>query len=172
MALPRSGQKNRQWYYRINDSGGILVDLLHLPGSIADPVCLASGQKPGFHPRTGLFVFLEAFIMYRISAVMILLFGMMTVGVQAETAPVPDPPDLPPTVQSGTPLEPDVTIVRRGQEVVEEYRIRGRLYMIKVKPKAGPSYYMLDSDGDGNMDVRRSDLEKDLQIPQWVLFSW
>ncbi|MGI9211584.1 MAG: DUF2782 domain-containing protein [Methylococcaceae bacterium] len=102
---------------------------------------------------------------------MILLLGVIT-EAQAETNPVPDPPDLPPAVESGVPLEPDVTITRRGQEVVEEYRIKGRLYMVKVKPKVGPSYYMLDSDGDGNMDVRRSDLEKDMQIPQWVLFSW
>ncbi len=109
--------------------------------------------------------------MYRFVGVMALLLGTVT-GLHAETAPVPDPPELPPTVESGVPLEPDVTIVRRGQDVVEEYRIKGRLYMVKVKPRVGPSYYMLDSDGDGNMDVRRSDLERDMQIPQWVLFSW
>jgi hypothetical protein len=109
--------------------------------------------------------------MYGISAVMILILSVMT-EAQAEMNPVPDLPDLPPAVESGVPLEPDVTITRRGQEVVEEYRIKGRLYMVKVKPKVGPSYYMMDSDGDGNMDVRRSDIEKDMQIPQWVLLSW
>ncbi len=109
--------------------------------------------------------------MSRFSVLIILLAGITT-RVWADTTPVPEPPDLPPVVESGAPLEPDVTIIRRGQELIEEYRIKGRLYMIKVKPKIGPSYYMLDSDGDGNMDVRRSDLEKDMQIPQWVLFSW
>lgn len=109
--------------------------------------------------------------MYKFVGVMPFLFGTVT-GLHAETAPVPDPPELPPTVESGVPLEPDVTIVRRGQEIVEEYRIKGRLYMVRVKPKTGAPYYLLDSDGDGNMDVRRSDLERDMQIPQWVLFSW
>jgi hypothetical protein len=31
---------------------------------------------------------------------------------------------------------------------------------------------MVDTDGDGNMDVRRSDLDRDMKVPQWVLFSW
>ena len=48
----------------------------------------------------------------------------------------------------------------------------GKLYMIKIVPDAGPPYYLLDTDGDGNMDVRRSDLEKGAQVPQWVIFSW
>ncbi len=109
--------------------------------------------------------------MIRITVFFTLLLVMAT-GSRAGTSPIPDPPELPPTVESGAPLEPDVTIVRKGQEVIEEYRIKGRLYMVKVKPKSGSPYYMLDSDGDGNMDVRRSDLETGMQIPQWVLFSW
>jgi hypothetical protein len=109
--------------------------------------------------------------MLRIIA-LILLFGPLSARAQQEPAPVPEPPELPPTVESGEPLEPDVTIIRRGTDTIEEYRINNRLYMVKVKPSIGPSYYLLDSDGDGNMDVRRSDLERDMQIPQWVLFSW
>lgn len=89
-----------------------------------------------------------------------------------EPAPVPDPPEIPPPVESGETMEPDVTIIRRGEDTIEEYRINNRLYMVKIKPGVGPPYYLLDSDGDGNMDVRRSDLERGLRVPQWVLFSW
>ncbi|HYE38043.1 DUF2782 domain-containing protein [Methylocaldum sp.] len=101
-----------------------------------------------------------------------LLLGALSAQAQDELAPVPEPPDIPPQVESGEPLEPDVTIIRRGKDIIEEYRINNRLYMVKIKPRIGPAYYLLDTDGDGNMDVRRSDLEDDMQIPQWVLFSW
>lgn len=86
--------------------------------------------------------------------------------------PLPDIPDNAAPDQGGGNAEPEVTIVRRGKDVVEEYRVNNRLYMIKVKPAIGPPYYMLDTDGDGNMDVRRSDLDRDMKVPQWVLFSW
>jgi hypothetical protein len=104
--------------------------------------------------------------------VLLCLLGCLSVRAEEAPAPVPDPPDLPPPVESGEPMEPDVTIIRRGQETVEEYRINNRLYMIKIKPTIGPPYYLVDSDGDGNLDVRRSDNETGLRIPQWVLFSW
>lgn len=105
---------------------------------------------------------------------MILLATTLSVGARDDLAPtpVPDPPDIPPPVQSGEPMEPDVTIIRRGKETIEEYRINNRLYMVKIKPTIGPPYYLIDSDGDGNMDVRRSDLETGVNIPRWVLFSW
>lgn len=85
---------------------------------------------------------------------------------------IPDPPDLPPPVESGETLEPDITIIRRGKKTIQEYRINGDLYMVKIIPDVGPPYYLLDTDGDGNMDVRRSDLEDGIQVPQWVIFSW
>jgi hypothetical protein len=103
---------------------------------------------------------------------LIFWFGCLSARAEEAPAPVPDPPDLPPPVESGEPMDPDVTIIRRGQETIEEYRINNRLYMIKIKPTIGPPYYLVDQDGDGNMDVRRSDNEVGLRIPQWVLFSW
>ncbi|HLF97056.1 MAG TPA: DUF2782 domain-containing protein [Methylococcaceae bacterium] len=89
-----------------------------------------------------------------------------------EPAAVPEPPDLPETVQSGENMEPDITIIKRGKETIQEYRINGRLYMVKITPSIGPPYYLVDNDGDGNMDARRSQLESGLKVPQWVLFSW
>lgn len=85
---------------------------------------------------------------------------------------VPEQPDLPEPVQSGERIDPDITIIKRGQDTIQEYRINGKLYMTKIIPAIGPAYYLIDSDGDGNMDVRRSNLESGLRTPQWVLFSW
>jgi hypothetical protein len=81
-------------------------------------------------------------------------------------------PDIPPPVESGQTLEPDVTIVRRGKDTVEEYRVHNRLYMVKIKPSIGPAYYMIDTDGDGVLEHKRGTVEEGVQIPQWVLFSW
>lgn len=84
----------------------------------------------------------------------------------------PEQPDLPMPVQSGEELEPDITIVRKGDQTIQEYRRNGQLYMIKIVPQVGPAYYMLDINGDGVMDVRKNDLDKTTNINMWNLFNW
>ncbi len=91
---------------------------------------------------------------------------------EEELAPVPEPPELPMPVQDGETLEPDITIIRKGKKTIQEFRKNGQLYMVRIKPDVGPAYYLLDTDGDGNMDVRRSDMDKGLNINQWKLFEW
>ena len=83
-------------------------------------------------------------------------------------------PDMPPRVVSGDSMEPDITIRRKGDSTIEEYRINGQFYMVKITPAIGPSYYLVDHNGDGSWDSRSngSDLEKTLKVPQWVLFRW
>ena len=90
---------------------------------------------------------------------------------QARPADVPEPPMLPPQVESGEALEPEVTIIETEKEVIQEYRINGRLYMVRITPQAGPPYYLLDIDGDGELDVEENDISN-ISIPQWVLFRW
>ncbi len=84
---------------------------------------------------------------------------------------LPEPPP-PPTVQSGETLEPEVTIIQRKDATVEEYRLNGHLYMIKVVPVVGKPYYLLDQNGDGVMETNMSEIYDDFVVPQWVLFSW
>ena len=69
-------------------------------------------------------------------------------------------------------LEPDVRIVPKKDVTIEEYRIRGRLYRIKVIPVKGPPYYLLDQDSDGRMETKMSEIYSDFVAPSWVLFSW
>ncbi|MDR2014640.1 MAG: DUF2782 domain-containing protein [Azoarcus sp.] len=71
------------------------------------------------------------------------------------------------------PLEeelPQVTIVKRGNDTVTEFRLRGKLYMVKVTPSNGASYYMVDQEGNGHWV--RSDSNHKLSVPMWVLTSW
>jgi hypothetical protein len=66
---------------------------------------------------------------------------------------------------------PEVTIRETETEVIYEYRVRGRVYMVRIDPIAGPPYYLLDTDGDGTLDVQQQDVP-DMALPQWLLFSW
>lgn len=59
---------------------------------------------------------------------------------------------LPPKIQDEQ-LEPTVTIREEEDRRIEEYRINGRIYMIKVTPKKGIPYYYIDSDGDGQLEL-------------------
>jgi hypothetical protein len=69
-------------------------------------------------------------------------------------------------------LEPTVTIRTQENRVEEEYRVNNNVYMIKITPTSGPPYYLVDTDGSGNMEMRRSSAGMDVRVPQWSLFSW
>ena len=83
----------------------------------------------------------------------------------------PEVPALPGAYAGDSVSVPEVTIIETDEEVIYEYRIKGQVYMVKVEPIVGPPYYMLDTDGDGVLDVQE-DQTPDLATPQWLLFSW
>lgn len=131
-------------------------------------------EKPSIKLKTRLFsagrCFGSAAGVWIVSACV--LIPMHAMADADEPAPVPEPPELPMPVQSGEEMEPDITIIRKGKETVQEYRRNGRIYMIKVQPQIGPAYYMLDTNGDGQMDVKKSDIDKHSNINLWTLFEW
>ena len=85
--------------------------------------------------------------------------------------PIPEPPPPPPGFEPDPATEPTVTIQRRGDQTVEEYRIKGRLYMIKVTPSHGVPYYLVDSVGRGDF-VRHDSYETGTRPPMWVIHQW
>jgi len=89
------------------------------------------------------------------------------------TPPEAAPPEAAPPAEgsSAEVIEPQVTIQRRGSDVIEEYRVGGQLYMVKIIPAKGYPYFLVDTDGDGSLETRRGDLANP-EIPQWVLFRW
>ncbi|MFQ5470311.1 MAG: DUF2782 domain-containing protein [Gammaproteobacteria bacterium] len=68
--------------------------------------------------------------------------------------------------------DPQVTITQNENETIEEYRVNGELFQIKITPNKGIPYYLVDTDGDGRLDQRTNDLSEDILIPQWMLFRW
>jgi len=65
-----------------------------------------------------------------------------------------------------------VTIKGDNDEVISEFRINGQLYMIRITPNKGVPYYLVDADGDGDLETRWNELAPDLLIPSWVLLRW
>lgn len=98
---------------------------------------------------------------------------LLAASVQAQQPtrlePLPDIPPPPGMVDAD--LEPQVTISQRGEDRVEEFRIKGRLYLIKVTPSHGKSYYLLDTKGNGQF-VRQDDLSPNFQVPMWVIVEF
>lgn len=85
--------------------------------------------------------------------------------------PLPEPPP-PPGLVDAT-LEPQVTIRRQGEDRVEEYRIHGRLYMIKVTPPHGRPYYLVDRKGNGSFVQEELAVgDKSISVPLWVIHSF
>lgn len=66
----------------------------------------------------------------------------------------------------------EVTIQNQSEGIVEEKRVNGRLYAIRVTPRKGVPCYLVDSDGDGDLETRRNDTDSDLLIPAWVIKQW
>lgn len=76
------------------------------------------------------------------------------------------PPPPPGTIDDS--LEPQVTIIQRGSDKIEEYRVAGKLYLVKVTPKHGKPYFMYDDRGDGRF-TRLDHLDSGVRVPQWVI---
>jgi len=107
------------------------------------------------------------------------LLAILTGAVQAADPPkfkdLPPPPErvkdyqppAPPPIDENNLPEPEVVITTRGEDRHEEYRLGGRLYMVKVTPRIGKPYYLIDREGRG--DFMRSDLEPAVNPPQWIL---
>ena len=43
--------------------------------------------------------------------------------------------------------------------------------MVKVTPENGIPYFLIDYDGDGQLEARKDALD-DVLVTQWVLFTW
>ncbi|MBS0327826.1 MAG: DUF2782 domain-containing protein [Proteobacteria bacterium] len=83
-------------------------------------------------------------------------------------APPPIPPDR---GDADTDEAPQVTVIHRDQQLVEEVRIHGQLRYIRVTPAHGRPYYLIP-DAAGGTFARRESLDSTLMVPLWVLFTF
>jgi hypothetical protein len=92
----------------------------------------------------------------------------LSLGARAAEPPPPAEAPPPPHMQADDDAGPGVTITKQGGRMVEEYRANGKLYMIKITPKHGAPYYLVDDLGDGKF-VRQESLDSGFRVPRWVI---
>ena len=83
-------------------------------------------------------------------------------------APIPKKLQGPPSEET----TPTVTIRSSDNgDRIEEYRQAGKVYMVRVTPAHGKSYYLYDDDGNGRLD--RTDADKNTVSPvYWTIYEW
>jgi len=102
---------------------------------------------------------------------------LLTVSYSAFTfAADPAPNNLeplppPPAIDNNADDEPEVTITKQTEQTIEEYRVGGKLYMIKITPKVGKPYYLVDERGDGKF-TRQESLDSGVRPPRWVIHNF
>ncbi|HRF12968.1 MAG: DUF2782 domain-containing protein [Candidatus Accumulibacter phosphatis] len=104
-----------------------------------------------------------------ISALLMLAAAPALAQNRADLQPLPAVPPAPPEMAPlDAALEPEVTIIKREGDTVEEHRIKGKLYKIKVTPAHGVPYYLVDREGDGNFS-RETMGSPEISVPTWVI---
>jgi hypothetical protein len=100
---------------------------------------------------------------------LLLLSGISFAAFAAKPVPEnlePLPP--PPAMDNASDEGPEVTIIKQTEQTVEEFRAGGKLYMIKITPKVGKPYYLVDDQGDGKFS-RQESLDSGFRPPRWVI---
>ncbi len=106
--------------------------------------------------------------MLRLSIIILLLALLAPLHAEQERAAPPPPLPEDPTEQLP---EPEVRIIHREDRVVEEVSVNGQLRYVKITPKGGVPYYLVDTDGDGVLDKQFDNLDNP-PINQWILLRW
>jgi hypothetical protein len=92
----------------------------------------------------------------------------------SEPPPLPElsePPPLPPDIELDPELEPEITIIKRGEDTIEEHRINGELYMIKVIPRIGLPYYLVRNRVGGEFS-HPGEAGIDVSPPMWRILEF
>ena len=89
------------------------------------------------------------------------------------SADVPPPPKL---SNTPTPADaddaPSVTIRQDGENKIEEFRTQGgRVYAVRVTPRIGKPYLLVDPDGHGVVP-NTTELSGGTRPAQWTLFEF
>ena len=102
-----------------------------------------------------------------------LLFFAFSASAQEPPAKQDVPPPPPITdeeFEEQARVQADVTIRKGKDKVIEEYRVNGKLYMVKVTPKVGKPYYLRYPEGEGGRVIQHE--LRDINTPYWKLFEW
>ena len=85
---------------------------------------------------------------------------------RGEALPVPQTGGEPPAIPEGAV---DAVITADNGDVIHEYRVGGQLRVVKVVPFRGPTYYIIDRNGDGQIDPRDGG---EAPVTWFQLYGW
>ncbi|MDR2218967.1 MAG: DUF2782 domain-containing protein [Methylobacillus sp.] len=107
-------------------------------------------------------------------SLILLILSVPFLAMAADEPPpseLESPPQLEPFDDPDSAAEPQVTIIKRDGDTIEEYRIANELYMMKVTPAHGKSYYLVKEAANGGW-IRKDGPSEPLSVPQWILFRF
>jgi hypothetical protein len=55
--------------------------------------------------------------------------------------------------------------------MIEEYRVNGELYIIKITPRIGKPYYLLNRRSAAGMP-HRGDMDSGVSVPMWQIYRF
>jgi hypothetical protein len=101
-----------------------------------------------------------------------LCFAAAVFTAQAQSTPPKSaaPAEAPPAPAERVE-EPAVRIPVQEGDQVEPVRRGGVVVAIRVKPKNGPVYYLIDTTGQGNW-MRRESLDDGVRVPMFPIKTW
>src|SRR5437762_1364548 len=82
---------------------------------------------------------------------------------------VPPPPPMPDNPAELPAIGQEITTRTEGDQTIQEHRIRGKLYMVRVTPRHGRPYVLVDQRGDGQFTRHDNPLDTGVRVPQWVI---
>lgn len=110
-----------------------------------------------------------------ISSLLALIFLSITIATAAEAGNnevrVFSSEDVNPALIEDA-FAPEINIQQFDNREIQEYSVNNHVYMIKITPKHGFPYYLVDPDGTGEMEYKRDTLGLEVNPPRWTLFSW
>ena len=109
-------------------------------------------------------------------------FGVLALMVSSALMAQDDLEKPPPLPEKDVPIppkiaqeqiEPTVTIREEEERLIEEYRLNGQVYMVKITPKGGVPYYYIDTDGDGRLELDADQQALNpVQPVYWKIKEW
>lgn len=101
---------------------------------------------------------------------------LMGAGIAFSASPssteAPPPPEVSEAsdATADASAEPEIRIIRRVKTTEQEYWVNGKRYMVKVMPRIGAPYYLMDQNGSGEM--KQVDPSRTTVVPEWVLIDF
>lgn len=93
----------------------------------------------------------------------------MPVVAQSQKEALPATDARPPALEViDDSVQPQVTIRKRGDDVVEEVRHNGRLVKVVVRPARGAPYTLIDPKGDGTL-IPADNPGQHISVPMWEI---